>query len=128
MRVIDWGAFKNYVDRILPLFDPTAWTVFIPYAWTKTDIFRPPPPHLVHVVIEWPLAKLYIIYMSIKRQSNSFPKFDGNLRPGIIWWTEPVETWEKWPAADPQVLMSFGRHSGRHCYRRSAAAVAAHIL
>ena len=68
--------------------------------------------------------------MSIKRQSNIFPKFDGNLRPSIMWWTEPVETWEKWPAADPQVLMSFGRHGGCHCHchRRSAAAVAAHIL
>ena len=24
------GSFKNYVDRILPFFDPPAWTVFIP--------------------------------------------------------------------------------------------------
>ena len=88
----------------------------------------PSLPYLVHVVIEWLLAKLYI-GMSIKRQLNISPKFDGNLRPSIMWWTEPVETWEKWPAADPQVLMSFGRHSGRHCQRRSAAAaVAAHIL
>ena len=23
---------------------PPAWTVFIPWAWTKTDIFWPPPP------------------------------------------------------------------------------------
>ena len=66
--------------------------------------------------------------LSIKRQSNIFPKFDGNLRPSIMWWTEPVETWEKWPAADPQVLMSFGRHSGRYCHYHRAAAVAAHIL
>ena len=66
--------------------------------------------------------------LSIKRQSNIFPKFDGNLRPSIMWWTEPVETWEKWPAADPQVLMSFCRHSGRYCHYHRAAAVAAHIL
>ena len=37
---------NNYVDRILPFFDPPppAWTVFIPWAWAKTDIFWPPPP------------------------------------------------------------------------------------
>ena len=58
--------------------------------------------------------------MSIKRQSSIFPKFDGNLRPSIMWWTEPVETWEKWPAADPQVLMSFGRHGGCHCTATAA--------
>ena len=27
----------------------TTWTVFVPRAWTKTDIFDPLPPHLVHV-------------------------------------------------------------------------------
>ena len=39
------GAFNNYVDRILPFFDlpPLAWTVFIPWAWTKTDFFDPLP-------------------------------------------------------------------------------------
>ena len=26
------------------LTPPTAWTVFIPWAWTKTNIFWPPPP------------------------------------------------------------------------------------
>ena len=39
------GAFNNYVDIILPFCDhPPVWTVFIPWAWTKTDIFWPPPP------------------------------------------------------------------------------------
>jgi peptidoglycan/xylan/chitin deacetylase (PgdA/CDA1 family) len=35
------GAFNNYMDRILPLFDSlhAKWTVLIPSAWTKTDIF-----------------------------------------------------------------------------------------
>ena len=40
-------------------FDPPhpAWTIFMPWAWTKTDIFDPLPPHLAHVtVIEWPLS------------------------------------------------------------------------
>ena len=41
------GAFNNYVDRISPFFDPPAWTVFI-------------PPHLVYVVIEWPLRVNYL--------------------------------------------------------------------
>ena len=50
---VAWGAFNNYMDRISPfLTHPLLWTVFIPWAWTKTDIFWPPP--LVHVVIEWP--------------------------------------------------------------------------
>ena len=40
------GSFNNYVDRILPFFTPSppAWTVFIPWEWTRTDIFWPPPP------------------------------------------------------------------------------------
>ena len=60
MTKISKGAFNNYVDRILPVFDPsTAWTVFTPWVWTKTDIFwplprvLPSPTHLVHLVIEW---------------------------------------------------------------------------
>ena len=41
------------------LTPPPAWTVFIPWAWTKTDIFWPhPTTHLVHVVIEYPLGNL----------------------------------------------------------------------
>ena len=53
MTTFQKGSFNNYVDRILPFFDPV-WTVFTPWAWTKTDIFNPLPPYLVHVVIEWP--------------------------------------------------------------------------
>ena len=47
-----------------------AWTVFIPWAWTNTDIFRPPPPHLVHVVIEWPL-KAYKTFLKIAEFCNN---------------------------------------------------------
>ena len=54
-----FGAFNNYVDQIFTFFDPLpyppAWTVFISWAWTKTDIFDHFPPHLVHVVVECPL-------------------------------------------------------------------------
>ena len=36
------GSLNNYVDRILQFFDhPHAWTVFIPWARTKKDIFDP---------------------------------------------------------------------------------------
>ena len=41
------GAFNNYGNRSLPFFDPLplpTWTVVIPWVWTKTDIFLPPPP------------------------------------------------------------------------------------
>ena len=44
-----WTEFCHF------LTPPLLWTVFIPWAWTKTEIFWPLPPHLVHVVIEWPL-------------------------------------------------------------------------
>ena len=53
------GAFNNYLD--LPISNPPAppplpaWIVFIPYGWTKNKLFVPLPPHLVQVVIEWPL-------------------------------------------------------------------------
>ena len=40
------GSFNNYVNTILPFFDPppSEWVVFTSWAWTKTDIFWPPPP------------------------------------------------------------------------------------
>ena len=40
---IEKGAFNNYVDRILP-------------------VLAPPPPHLVHVVIEWPQRQIGWLY------------------------------------------------------------------
>ena len=80
-RTYEKGAFNYYVDRILPFFDPPppAWTVFMPWAWTKTDIFW--PPHLVHVVIEWPpnitlirfakfLAKIVLMTKLLQNYSN----------------------------------------------------------
>ena len=48
-------AFNNYVDRILPFSDPPPCVdSFYTLSVDKTDIFL--PPHLVHVVIEWPLT------------------------------------------------------------------------
>ena len=42
------GAFNNYVDKschfLTPPPPPNAWTVFIPWAWTNTDIFDPLSP------------------------------------------------------------------------------------
>ena len=53
------GAFNNYVDRILPFFDPPPLRgqFLYPERGQKQTFFDPFPPHLVHVVIEWPLAK-----------------------------------------------------------------------
>ena len=53
---IKW-PINNYVNRILPFFDPPPWTVFISWAWTKNKHFWPLPPHLVHVAVEWPIMK-----------------------------------------------------------------------
>ena len=51
------GAFNNYVDRILPLFDPLSPCVdsFYTLSVDKNRHFLTPfPPHLVHIVIECP--------------------------------------------------------------------------
>ena len=47
------GAFNNYVDGILPFFDPL-------------------PPHLVHVVIEWPLTYFQICNNKVVVEGNLF--------------------------------------------------------
>ena len=44
-----WRAFNNYVDWILPFFGQPCMDTFIPWAWTKTDIFWPPPSGLVYL-------------------------------------------------------------------------------
>ena len=53
----------------LPFLNPPtpAWTVFIPWAWTKTDIYSFHPPHLGHVVIEWPLTRLMQVNQALLR-------------------------------------------------------------
>ena len=51
---IIYGGIQQLRGQNFAIPSPT-WTVFIPWAWTKTDIFDPLPPHLVHVVIEWSL-------------------------------------------------------------------------
>ena len=50
-------AFNNYVDRILPFFDPRplCGQFLYPERGQKQTFFDP-PPHLVHVVIECPLT------------------------------------------------------------------------
>ena len=50
-------AFNYYVDRILPFFDPPSLLrgqFLYPECGQKKTFFDPYPPHLVHVVIEWP--------------------------------------------------------------------------
>ena len=53
------GAFNNYVDRILPFFDPPSLRgqFLYPKHGQKQTFFDPLFPHLVHVVIEWTLVK-----------------------------------------------------------------------
>ena len=53
------GSFNNYVDRILPFFDPPPPSCVDSFYTLSVDknghFLTPSPPHLVHVVIEWPL-------------------------------------------------------------------------
>ena len=59
---LDKGAFNNYVDRILPFIAPPParpalrGQFLYPERGEKQTFFDPLPPHLVHVVIEWPLS------------------------------------------------------------------------
>ena len=50
------GAFNNYVEKILALFDPPpcADSFYIVSVDKNRHFLTPSPPHLVHVVIEWP--------------------------------------------------------------------------
>ena len=54
------GSFNNCVDKSLPFFDPPppCQDGFYTLSVDKNRHFlTPSPPHLVHVVIEWPLDK-----------------------------------------------------------------------
>ena len=70
------------MDRILPFFDPSPLRgqFLYPVCGQKQTFFDPPPPHLVHVVIEWPLISC-LIYIS-------------NFRSNINLW-KPLEAGEK---------------------------------
>ena len=76
------GTFNNYVDRILPFFDPCdlRGKFLYPERGQKQTFLTPSPPHLVHVVIEWPLISC-LIYIS-------------NFRSNINLW-KPLEAGEK---------------------------------
>ena len=53
------GAFNNYVDRIMPFFDPPPplhGQFLYSERGQKQTFFDPLPPHLVPVVIECPLS------------------------------------------------------------------------
>ena len=62
-----WGAFNNYVDRFLPFFTLPCVDSFYTLSVDKQTYFDPLPPHLVNVVIEWPLAS-YISYTNYTKR------------------------------------------------------------
>ena len=68
------GPFNNYVDRILPFFDPPplCGQFFYPDRGQKQTFFDPISPHLVHVVIEWPhrCFSYYKCYCKIRIDAN----------------------------------------------------------
>ena len=66
LATASWGSYNNYVDQILPNFDPLPprvdnrghFTWYLHFVtWPSVDfLLTPSPPLLVHVVIEWPLV------------------------------------------------------------------------
>ena len=53
------GPFNNYVDKILTFFDHlpiSTWTSFTLNVDKMKQFLTTYPPHLVHVVFEWPLV------------------------------------------------------------------------
>ena len=55
------GSFNNYLDRICHFLTPTPLRgqFLYPERGQKQNFFEPlPPPHLVHLVIEWPLITI----------------------------------------------------------------------
>ena len=91
------GAFNNCVVRISSFFEPLplpSWTVFMPWAWTKADIFCPPPPiNLVHVVIEWP----HLILTKVDKQAAAIAS------PSPFWLMVPCDPALK--AINPKIKM-----------------------
>ena len=69
------GSFNNYVDTILLFFDPppcvdSFYTLNVD---KNRDFLTPSSPHLVHVVIEWPLmAILRSLYLILCMYVNLF--------------------------------------------------------
>ena len=57
--------YDHHITACPPWFGNLKSSLFIPGACTKTDIFDSlPPPHLVHVVIEWPQVITFGIKVS----------------------------------------------------------------
>ena len=69
------GLFKNYVDKILTIFDylPTStWTFFTLNVDKKKHFLTTYPPHLVHVVFERPLNLHTQITNSVSQTMHVF--------------------------------------------------------
>ena len=75
-------SFNNYVDSILPFCDPPtpAWTVFIPWAWAKTNIFDPSPLILSTKLLNGPLGTIQVL-------SHHVFNFFRPTHPTLWWFT-----------------------------------------
>ena len=69
-------------------------TFFISWAWTKTDIFDPLPPHLDHVVIERPLYQTFC-GASEKKKSRKFVFIKG-MQQGKNRWGCCIVLFDQW--------------------------------
>ena len=87
-KILAKGAFNNYVDRTLPLFDPPPLRgqFLYPEREQNKTFFGPLPPHLVHVVIKWPLIVVQI-YQTVMINEN-YSKYYFCL---FIWGRFPVK-------------------------------------
>ena len=74
-----YGSFNNYEDIILPPCTPCVVS-FYTLSVDKNKHFSPPPPHLAHLVIEWPLTsatkqtKIFILHHEHSYKSAWLPE------------------------------------------------------
>ena len=99
--LLNYGTFNNYVDKVLPNFDPlpprvdncghfTWYLAFVMWPSVDFSMTASPPPFLVHVVIEWPLN--WLATRANRSQSHSNNKVIINLRHTCMTWLHFIAT------------------------------------
>ena len=72
------GPFKNYVDKILTIFDYLTYLdvdIFYLIRGQNNHFVTTYPPHLVHVVFERPLRQIYLVLTCKNYLNKSYIRF-----------------------------------------------------